>query len=315
MTPAPLLRIATRGSALARWQAEHVAALLRACHGEDLDVDLVIVETVGDRRQDVSLDQIGGRGIFVKEVQAAVLDGRADLAVHSAKDLPSSPELAPDGLAIAAVPERGDPRDVLVGRTLDDLPPGGLVATGSARRRALLADLRPDLTFTGLRGNIDTRLSKASAHDAIVMALAPLQRLGIEHHVAQVLEPHQMLPQVGQGALAVECREDDHRLAALVAPLDHGPSRTAVDAERGFLAALGGGCDLPVAAHARLAADGSLHLVALLASFDGHRVLRDERTGAPGSDPGALGQALAAHLLDEGGGRWLLAEAGLSSAT
>ena len=315
MTPAPLLRIATRGSALARWQAEHVAALLRACHGEDLDVDLVIVETVGDRRQDVSLDQIGGRGIFVKEVQAAVLDGRADLAVHSAKDLPSSPELAPDGLAIAAVPERGDPRDVLVGRTLDDLPPGGLVATGSARRRALLADLRPDLTFTGLRGNIDTRLAKASAYDAIVMALAPLQRLGIEHHVAQVLEPHQMLPQVGQGALALECREDDDRLAALVAPLDHGPSRTAVDAERGFLAALGGGCDLPVAAHATLVADGSIHLVALLASFDGHRVLRDERTGAPGSDPGALGQALAAHLLDEGGGRWLLAEAGLSSAT
>ena len=315
MTGSPVLRIATRGSTLARWQAEHVAGLLRASHGEDLEVELVIVETVGDRRQDVSLDQIGGRGIFVKEVQAAVLDRRADLAVHSAKDLPSSPELVPDGLAIVAVPERGDPRDVLVGRALDDIAPGGLVATGSARRRALLADLRPDLTFTGLRGNIDTRLSKAPAYSAIVMALAPLQRLGIEHHVAQVLEPHQMLPQVGQGALALECRDDADGLAALVSPLDHGPSRRAVDAERGFLAALGGGCDLPVAAHATVAGDGSLHLVGLLASFDGHRVLRDERSGAPGADPGALGEALAAHLLDEGGGRWLLAEAGLPSAT
>lgn len=309
------LRIATRGSPLARWQAEHVAGLLRATHGDDLEVDLVIVETVGDRRQDVSLDQIGGRGIFVKEVQAAVLDGRADLAVHSAKDLPSSPDLAPEGLVIAAVPERGDPRDVLVGSALDDLPPGGLVATGSARRRALLADLRPDLTFTGLRGNIDTRLSKAPAYAAIVMALAPLQRLGLEHHIAQVLEPHQMLPQVGQGALALECRQDDEVVADLVAVLEHGPSRAAVDAERGFLAALGGGCDLPVAAHATLDGDGAIHLVALLASFDGHRVLRDERTGAAGSHPGDLGASLAAHLLDEGGGRWLLAEAGLSSAT
>jgi len=308
------LRIATRGSPLARWQAEHVADLLRSAHGGDLQVDLVIVETVGDRRQDVSLDQIGGRGIFVKEVQAAVLDGRADLAVHSAKDLPSSPELAPGGLAIVAVPERGDPRDVLVGSALDDIPPGGLVATGSARRRAILADLRPDLTFTGLRGNVGTRLAKAPAHAAIVMALAPLQRLALEHHVAQVLEPHQMLPQVGQGALAVECRDDDEPVTALVGVLDHGPSRLAVDAERGFLATLGGGCDLPVAAHATVGGDGSLHLVALLASLDGHRVLRDERTG-DGGDPGGLGAALATHLLDEGGGRWLLAEAGLLPST
>ncbi len=308
------LRIATRGSPLARWQAEHVADLLRRARPGELEVDLVVVETVGDRRQDVSLDQIGGRGIFVKEVQAAVLDGAADLAVHSAKDLPSSPELAPDGLVIAAVPERGDPRDVLVGAALDDIPPGGLVATGSARRRALLADLRPDLTFTGLRGNIDTRLAKAPAYAAIVMALAPLQRLDLEHHVAQVLEPHQMLPQVGQGALAIECREDDEVTQEVAAAIDHRPSRLRVDAERGFLAALGGGCDLPVAAHATIGGDGSLHLVALLASFDGHRVLRDEQTGGPG-DPGALGADLAAHLLDHGGGRWLLAEAGLLPAT
>lgn len=315
MRPLGVLRIATRGSPLARWQAENVAEQLRATHGSSLGgVELVTVETVGDRRQDVPLDQIGGRGIFVKEVQAAVLDGRADVAVHSAKDLPSSPALAPAGLAIVAVPERGDPRDVLVGAPLDAIPPGGLVATGSARRRAVLADLRPDLTFTGLRGNIATRLEKASAYAAIVMALAPLQRLGLEHHIAQVLEPHQMLPQVGQGALALECREGDDEVTSLVAALDHPVSRRAVDAERGFLAALGGGCDLPVAAHATVRPDGSLRLVALLASFDGHQVLRDERVGGPATDPGELGAALATHLLDDGGGRWLLAEAGLLPA-
>lgn len=307
------LRIATRGSTLARWQADHVASLLRAAHGDDLDVEAVVVETVGDRRQDVPLDQIGGRGIFVKEVQAAVLDGRADLAVHSAKDLPSSPELAPEGLRIVAVPERGDPRDVLVGAALSELRPGALVATGSARRRALLADLRPDVSFTGLRGNIDTRLAKAPAYAAIVMALAPLQRLGLEHHVAQVLEPHEVLPQVGQGALAVECRSGDDAVAELVAVLDHGSSRRAVDAERGFLATLGGGCDLPVAAHATVAADGSIALVGILASFDGHVVLRDEAGGGPAADPGEVGAGLAAHLLDAGG-RWLLTEAGLTPA-
>lgn len=307
------LRIATRGSTLARWQAGHVASLLRGAHGDDVDAELVIVETAGDRRPDVPLDEIGGRGVFVKEVQAAVLDGRADLAVHSAKDLPSSPELAPEGLEIVAVPERGDPRDVLVGAALDDIGPGGLVATGSARRRALLADLRPDLTFAGLRGNIDTRLAKASAFAAIVMALAPLQRLGLDHHVAQVLEPHLMLPQVGQGALAIECRSGDEAVAGLVAALDHGHSRRAVDAERGFLAALGGGCDLPVAAHASVGPDGSLSLGGMLATFDGRQVLHDRTAAGPDADAATVGAGLAAHLLDAGG-RWLLAEAGLAPA-
>jgi len=290
-----------------------VAELLRAAHGFDVVVELVIVETVGDRRQDVPLDQIGGRGIFVKEVQAAVLDGRADLAVHSAKDLPSSPDLAPEGLEIVAVPQRGDPRDVLVGAALADIRPGGLIATGSARRRALLADLRPDLTFAGLRGNIDTRLAKAPGFAAIVMALAPLQRLGLEHHIAQVLEPHEMLPQVGQGALALECRSGDADVVELVAALDHGPSRRAVDAERGFLAALGGGCDLPVAAHATVAPDGSVELVGLLATFDGRQVLRDRVVGGPDAGAAELGAGLAHHLL-AAGGRWLLEEAGLTPA-
>src|SRR3954468_21229693 len=182
------LRAATRGSALARWQTDHVAGLL----GDDVDV--VVVETTGDRRTDVAIHEMGGQGVFVKEVQAAVLDGRADIAVHSAKDLPSVPV---DGLTIAAIPQRGDPRDALVGSTLRDLAPGATVATGSVRRRVQLADLRTDLTFDGLRGNIDTRLAKASQYGAVVMAFAALQRLGFEARATEVLAPSVMVPQVG----------------------------------------------------------------------------------------------------------------------
>ncbi|HEX2039169.1 MAG TPA: hydroxymethylbilane synthase [Acidimicrobiales bacterium] len=279
------LRAATRGSALARWQTSYVASLL------DEEVELVVVETTGDRRQDVPIHEMGGTGVFVKEVQAAVLDGRADFAVHSAKDLPAQPT---EGLVLAAVPERGDPRDALVGSRLDDLPPGARVATGSVRRRAQLAGLRPDLTFSELRGNIDTRLRKAAAFDAVVMAAAALQRLGREAHVAEVLDVEVMVPQVGQGALAVECRPgDEERFAAV----EHAPTRRAVDAERAFLAELGGGCNLPVGAYAAVAEDGSLSIEGLLASLDGHVVLR-----ARGTD----GAAVARHLLDDCGGRDLL---------
>jgi hydroxymethylbilane synthase len=205
-----IVRAATRGSALARWQTDHVAALLRAVD-PDIVVEVVVVETAGDRRQDIPIWQMGGKGVFVKEVQAAVLEGRADIAVHSAKDLPS--ETHP-GLMMAAVPERADARDVLVGSSLDGLAPGAVVATGSVRRRSQLAWARPDLTFSGLRGNIDTRLAKAPGFGAIVMALAPLHRLGLfdqvrGEHTIEVLEPAVMLPQVGQGALAIECRVGD----------------------------------------------------------------------------------------------------------
>ena len=279
------LRAATRGSALARWQASHVASLL------DEPVELVIVETTGDRRQDVPIHAMGGTGVFVKEVQAAVLEGRADFAVHSAKDLPAQPT---QGLSIAAVPERGDVRDALVGMRLDDLPAGARIGTGSVRRRAQLSALRPDLTFADLRGNMDTRLEKAKQFDAVVVAAAALQRLGRELHIAEVLDPDVLLPQVGQGALAVECRiGDEHRFAAV----EHGPSRRAVDAERAFLAELGSGCELPVGAYAQVSDDGSVSVQGLLASLDGHVVLR-----ARGSD----GAALARHLLDECGGRDLL---------
>jgi hydroxymethylbilane synthase len=294
-----MLRIATRGSALARWQADHVGALLVAAHG--VEVELVIIETRGDRDTTTSLNELGGQGIFVKEVQAAVLAGDADIAVHSAKDLPSAAELQPDGLVIAAVPERGDARDALVGARLDDIPPGGMVATGSARRRALLADLRPDLTFADLRGNIQTRLDKAQAYAAIVVAAAALDRLGLGDRAAERFDVARFVPQVAQGALAVECAAGSEA-AALVAALDHAPSRLAVDAERAWLAAIGGGCDLPAGAHAVPDTDG-VRLTAVLASFDGRVVLRDSRSG---TDPVALGTDLATAMLDHGG-RWLLA--------
>jgi hydroxymethylbilane synthase len=285
------VRIATRGSALARWQAEHVASLLG-------DAELVVVETIGDRDKATSLSELGGTGIFVKEVQAAVLDGRADVAVHSAKDLPSNPSLAMPGLVIGAVPPRADVRDALVGTTLADLPPGGVVATGSARRRALLADLRPDLTFEDLRGNIDTRLAKAVAGTAVVVAHAALVRLGLTDRAAEVLPPELVVPQVGQGALAIECRAGEE---SLVASLDDDESRRAVEAERSWLATIGGGCDLPVGAYAVVDGD-EVRLTAVLASFDGRVVLRDTESGV---DPVAVGAALAGRMLDDGG-RWLI---------
>jgi hydroxymethylbilane synthase len=291
------LRAATRGSALARWQTDYVIALL------GVDVDVVVVQTEGDRRTDVPIEQIGGTGVFVKEVQAAVLDGRADFAVHSAKDLPSAAELQPEGLVIASVPERGDARDCLVGSTLTDLRPGALIATGSVRRRVQLANLRPDLTFTGLRGNIDTRLSKAASYSAIVMAATALQRLGRTEAVAELLDPSVMLPQVAQGALAIECREDDAGVRAVLAAVEHRPSRRAVDAERSFLAALGGGCDLPVGAYATASGDAWLHVEGLMASHDGRVVLRRSVDGA---DPEQLGVELAELLLDGAGARALL---------
>ena len=287
------LRAATRGSRLARWQTDHVAALLGG------GVEAVVVETTGDRRQDVPIWEMGGRGVFVKEVQAAVLDGRADFAVHSAKDLPSE---ATPGLVIAALPERGDPRDALVGSTLEGLPSGGLVGTGSVRRRAQLAALRPDLTFAGLRGNVDTRLAKAGRFSAIVVAMAALDRLGRAAAATEVLDPQVLLPQVGQGALAVECRAGDGAVRDTLAAVDHRPTRLAVEAERGYLSELGGGCDLPVGAHAVASDDGTVHLEVLLAGLDGRVVLR---THGRGDDPAALGRALARRLLDEAGGEWL----------
>ena len=282
------MRVATRQSALARWQAERVVELLGARGG--VEAELVLVETTGDRRTDVPLHSIGGTGVFVKEVQEAVLDGRADVAVHSAKDLPA---ITPDGLVLAAIPERADVRDALVGSTLDALPTGAIVATGSVRRRAQLAALRPDLGFAELRGNMHTRLEKASRYDAIVVAAAALDRLGLADRIAERLEPSVMLPQVAQGALAVECRADDADTLALVAAIEDAAVRRPIDAERAFLAELGGGCSLPVGAHASVAADSAIRIVGLLATPDGRSVVRATDTD---TDAETAGRRVAATL-------------------
>ncbi|HYF46814.1 MAG TPA: hydroxymethylbilane synthase [Acidimicrobiales bacterium] len=288
------LRAATRGSPLARWQADHVAALLAPT-----EVEPVVVQTTGDRDRTRPLAEMGGKGVFVKEVQAAVLDGRADLAVHSAKDLPST---TPEGLVIAAVPPRADPRDALVGRSLADLPPGARIATGSARRRTQLAAHRPDLTFVGLRGNMDTRLAAADEHGAVVVALAALERLGRTDAVAEVLDPSIVLPQAGQGSLAVECRADDERTRELLAAIDDEPSHRTLRAERAFLAELGGDCDVPAGAFAQPDGTG-VTVEGMVASLDGHVVLRHTEVG---DDPEAAGAAVARFLLDRAGGAALL---------
>jgi hydroxymethylbilane synthase len=302
------LRIATRGSALARWQADHVAALLHK-FDPGVEADVVVVETSGDRRLDVPIWELGGKGVFVKEVQAAVLDGRADVAVHSAKDLPSA---TPDGLVIAAVPERADVRDALVGARLADLAEGAVVATGSLRRRAQLAHARPDLRFEGLRGNMATRVARAGVDgvDAVVVAAAALDRLAWSDRIAERLPVEVVLPQVAQAALAVECRAADAAVRAALAAIEDRTSRQAVDAERGFLAELGGDCSLPAAAYAVTSGDpdgggGTVTVQGLLATVDGATLVRHSVTG-PADDGEALGRAVARHLLDDQGGDALL---------
>ena len=293
-----LLRAATRGSALALWQTNRVAELLTQTNPE-VEIETVVVETTGDQNQTTPLHQMGGQGVFVKEVQAAVLNGRADFAVHSAKDLPAA---ATPGLVLVAIPERADPRDVLVGARWADLPAGAIIATGSVRRRAHLAHLRPDLNFAELRGNIATRLEKAADFAAIVMAKAALDRLGLTPAVVDVLPPEVLLPQVGQGALAIECRTDDAAAATLLASISNQESMNTVGAERAFLAELGAGCDLPIAAHAVMD-HGEILLTGAMSSFDGTTLLRDSGRSTDGL---TLGASLARCLRDDQGGGALL---------
>lgn len=294
------LRIATRKSPLALWQARHVASLL-AAERPGLETELVTVSTAGDQAREVPVREMAGRGVFSGEVQAAVLAGKADLAVHSAKDL--QPE-EPPGLCLAAFCERADPRDVLVGARFADLGQGSTVATGSQRRRAQLAAAVPGLCFQDLRGNIATRLGRVPPGGAVVVALAALQRLDLQPEPMEVLSTEVMLPQVAQGAIAVECRSDDEATLRLARRADHAPTRAAVEAERAFLAAVGGGCSLPVAAYAAVVPGGGLHLEALLAAPDGSKVVR-RRADGPIEDPAGLGRRVGEAVL-AGGGRGLL---------
>ena len=278
-----MLRLGTRGSALALWQAQMVAARLRSASPDTL-VEIVIVKTTGDVRQDIPLPAMAGKGVFVREIETALLRGEIDLAVHSAKDLQS---MDPDGLMLAAFCERADPRDALVSPrfgTLAHLPHGATVATGSPRRVAQLKHLRPDLQFVEVRGNVDTRLSKLARGDAdaLVLAAAGLIRLDRADAITEYLTIEVCLPQVGQACVAVQCRAGDAETIDLIGhACDHAPTRAAVTAERAFLALLGGGCTAPVAAHAVREGSEKYLLEALVASSEGKTILRSSRVFIP----------------------------------
>jgi len=289
------VRIGSRGSALALWQAEHIQQRLAALGHE---AAIRVITTTGDRIQDRRLEQIGGKGAFLKEIEEAMLAGEVDLAVHSLKDVPT---VLPAGLRLCAVLERADPRDAVLssaGLALKRLPAGARVGTTSLRRRAQVAALRPDLVLQDLRGNVDTRIRKLreGVCDAVLLAVAGLERLGRRGEVTEVLEADVFLPAPGQGAIALECRENDGPIAAAVAPLDHAPTARAVTAERALLAGLQGGCNVPLGAYA-VEEDGALRLTAFVARPDGSDLMRGQARDA---DPLRAGAALAEQLLARG---------------
>ncbi|MBI3412381.1 MAG: hydroxymethylbilane synthase [Planctomycetes bacterium] len=295
-----LLRIATRGSPLALWQANHVAELLRA-HEPELRVEFVQIQTAGDRVRDVPLGQIGGEGVFTKAIQDAVLEGRAELAVHSLKDLPTFTAL---GLVLAAVPPRGPFGDALIsksGHRLADLRQGAVVATSSIRRRAQLLHRRPDLSVIDMRGNVETRLRKLEDDAilaAIVLAQAGLERLALAGKITEILDVSWMLPAVGQGAIGVECRHDDNGTLELLARIDDPLTHAAVAAERAFLRVLGGGCQMPIGALARCE-DGHMHLRGVVLTPSGDWRVEGSLAGESAKAV-AIGEDLAAALLTKG---------------
>ncbi|EPR35679.1 Porphobilinogen deaminase [Alkalidesulfovibrio alkalitolerans DSM 16529] len=293
------LVIATRGSMLALWQANHVKGLLEREHA-GLSVELLVIKTQGDKILDVPLAKIGGKGLFVKEIEDALLDGRADLAVHSMKDVPTE---LPEGLVVGVTPPRERPTDTLCSVRYDglaELPKGAKVGTASLRRQAQLLMKRPDLNIETLRGNLDTRMKKLldGQYDAIVLATAGLSRLGVSAPKMEVLGPPDFLPAVAQGALGIEYRESDRKTAEMLAFLNDPASRTCVMAERGFLTALQGGCQVPIAGHAVLDG-GRVRLEGLVADVHGVRVVRDEISG-PADQAWSLGETLARRLLAAG---------------
>jgi hydroxymethylbilane synthase len=299
------LVIATRKSKLALWQAEHVAMLLRRAHPH-LSVQLLPMTTKGDRILDRSLAAIGGKGLFIKELESALEEGRAHLAVHSMKDVPAE---MPPGLMLCAMLPRADPRDALVApgaKSLADLPQGARLGTSSLRRSAQLKAARPDLDVRPLRGNVETRLKRLDDGelDAIVLAAAGLKRLGLEARIDALLDPAVSLPAVGQGVIGIECRTDDRAARDVLQALDDAPASTAVSAERAFAHRLGGSCQSPIAAFAEIDAAGRLTLQGLVAEPDGSRLIRDTITGAA-SEAAALGRELAERVLAAGAGELL----------
>src|ERR1700678_1118821 len=290
-----MLTIGSRGSQLALWQAHWIQGRLEQL-GEQCRIE--IIKTTGDKITDVALSQVGSKGLFTKEIEEALLAGAIDIAVHSLKDMPTD---LPASLTLAAIPEREDPRDALVGRALEDLAQGARVGTGSLRRSAQLRARRPDLQIEDIRGNVDTRLRKLDEgrYDAIVLASAGLRRLGWENRITELLDPGIMCPAVGQGALAVETRDDTGAGFQAALQLEYAESRAAVTAERAVLASLGGGCQAPMGAHAEVSGD-TVHIRALIVSPDGPQLMRQEMSG-PSGDAAAIGNTLGAQLLAAGG--------------
>jgi hydroxymethylbilane synthase len=307
------LRLASRGSTLALWQAQHVQARLQSLH-QGLEVEIEVLHTTGDIITDVPLAMIGDKGLFTKEVDGAVMDGRAHFAVHSFKDVPTK---LPDGLTLAAVLEREDPRDAFLpapGRTsrLDELPAGARIGTSSLRRRSILLNARPDIVVEDLRGNLNTRFRKLEEgrYDGIILALAGVRRFGREDDVGEVLDLPHWLPAAGQGALAIVAREDDEETLERIRPLDDATTRAATAAERAFLARLEGGCQIPIGALATVDGD-TLHLRGLVAALDGTTVVRGERSGDV-SAAVEIGQQLAAELMADGADEVLRAVRGVA---
>jgi hydroxymethylbilane synthase len=297
-----ILRIGTRGSMLAKWQAEFIRKRLFAAAG--VEAEIVIIKTAGDKLQHIPLTQIGGKGVFIKELEEALLEETIDLAVHSVKDVPTD---VPSRLMFPAVCRRDDVRDCLVGSTLANLRKGARVGTGSLRRQAQLLHLRPDLDIRDLRGNVDTRLRKVESgeYEAIVLSKAGLDRLGLSQRISEILSPEICLPAVGQGAIAVECRLKDAEAGDILAHLDDAESRTAIIAERALLSALQGGCQVPLGAWARIER-GELLLEACVCSVDGVQYVK-QRTTAPPDQAAQLGECMA-RLLAEAGAQSILEE-------
>lgn len=294
------IRIGTRSSELAIWQAEFLKGKVEDAFPE-IECELKRIKTKGDKIQDVALSKIGGKGLFTKEIENELLAGTVSLAAHSLKDLPTE---LPAGLEIAAILERHDPRDALIsekkGLTIETLAKGGTVATGSLRRRAQLSHLRPDLAIVDLRGNVNTRIRKylESDWEAIVLAKAGVERIKLTKHVSSYLDPKEFLPAVGQGAVAVEIRTDDAEVRAICEEINHAETQIVVAAERAFLKALGGGCQTPIAANAKLV-DGRVELDGLVATPDGEKFFRDTISGVPANSE-ALGRELAEILMSRG---------------